>query len=282
MYNTKIVKFSSSTQTRYYSTPVLSGQERKDMIAYNKQALVDRRRLELDIMSYYGHSLPDFISEDDYLSLSDIGYSSWSDDKRASFIKSISENRSKKVIYNICRANTWDYFITLTFNQKEFDSSDYDLCVKRVGKWLNHLRRKAPDLKYIIVPELHKDNIHYHFHGLLANCGNISFVESGHFTPNGDIIYNIENYKFGFSTATKVKSTDRVSGYITKYITKELDNHLKGKRRYMASLNCEKPEVIDLNFSVNDFREYLQNLDNITYMASKQNFYNTVSYIESK
>ena len=30
-------------------------------------------------------------------------------------------------------------------------------------------------MKYIIVPELHKDKEHYHFHGLLANVDNLTF-----------------------------------------------------------------------------------------------------------
>lgn len=30
-------------------------------------------------------------------------------------------------------------------------------------------------LKYLIIPELHADKVHYHFHGLLADCGGMVF-----------------------------------------------------------------------------------------------------------
>ena len=44
----------------------------------------------------------------------------------------------------------------------------------------------------------------WHFHGLLANCDNLTFNDSGHIDKRGRIIYNLTNYKLGFSTATKV------------------------------------------------------------------------------
>ena len=36
---------------------------------------------------------------------------------------------------------------------------------KKVSKWLDHLHRIAPKIRYMVVPELHKDGA-YHFHGL--------------------------------------------------------------------------------------------------------------------
>ena len=45
-----------------------------------------------------------------------------------------------------------------------------------------------------------------------------------------------------FTTATKIESTEKVSNYITKYITKELITMSKGQHRYLYSKNLAKPQ----------------------------------------
>lgn len=173
--------------------------------------------------------------------------------------------RTKNAIYYIARSNEWDYFITLTFNREIVDSSDYDVVVKKVMTFLNNLKtRKCPDLKYLIVPEFHADGLHYHLHGLLSNTGNMQFVDSGHRTNDGMIIYNILDWSYGFTTATKIDDTGRVSSYITKYITKQTCSILKNKKRYYASRNCERAlkqyVVMDIDAFIMD------NAENITYI----------------
>ena len=152
-------------------------------------------------------------------------------EKQREHVIQSSMNRTVQKIYEISRANIWDYFLTLTFDRNKLDSSNYNLLCDKVSKWLNNLRsRYAPDLKYLIVPELHKDGKHYHFHGLLANIGNITLKYSG-IKKNGHTIYNLSNWKYGFSTVTKVIDSNKVSSYITKYITKDLCAVSKNKRR---------------------------------------------------
>ena len=86
------------------------------------------------------------------------------------------------------------------------------------------------------------DGVHYHFHALIANTGNIQFIDSG-IKHNDNIIYNIGNWKFGFTTASKVIDSARASSYITKYITKDLCSVTKYKKRYWSSRNCDRPKV---------------------------------------
>lgn len=155
----------------------------------------------------------------------------------------VSASRTISTLYEIARANVWEYFVTFTFNRQKIDSSDYDLLSDKVSKWLNNLRsRYAPDLKYLLVPELHKDGVHFHFHALIANTGNIEFVDSG-VKHKGTTLYNIGNWKFGWTTASKVIDSGRASSYITKYITKDLCCVTKYKKRYWASRNCDRPKV---------------------------------------
>ena len=155
--------------------------------------------------------------------------------------KKVSLSSTKNRIYNISRSNLWDWFITLTFDRERTDASDYDLVVRRLKIFLNNLQqRQCPDLKYLIVPEFHADNKHYHFHGLLSGCDGLRCKYSGHDTKDGQPIYNILNWTWGFTTATRVYDTQRVSSYITKYITKESCIFLKEKHRYYCSRNINR------------------------------------------
>ena len=189
--------------------------------------------------------------------------------KEISLQKSISRTISQ--IYEVSRANTWEYFITLTFNRKLLDSSDYDLLCDKVSIWFNNLKKRyAPDLKYLIVPELHADGIHYHFHGLLSNVGNIKFIDSG-IKKKGHVIYNMLNWKYGWSTATKVADTARVSSYITKYITKELCSVTKYKKRYWHSRNCNTANVKIYNLPYEEIDKIFEkNLHLLQHVSTKK------------
>jgi len=153
--------------------------------------------------------------------------------------KKTSYNRTKNKVYDYARANTWDYFLTFTFNPEQTDRYSYEETSKKMAKWFNNMRqRKAPNLKYIAVPEQHKDGA-YHFHALVSNIGEISLTDSLKRTKQGDIIYNLPNYKYGYTTATTVKDSLRASNYITKYITKEMCQ-VQNRKRYWNSKNLEQ------------------------------------------
>lgn len=199
--------------------------------------------------------------------------------KQEEHCKSVSLNRTKNKIYNIARSNTWDWFITLTFDRGITDSSDYDVVTKKLQKFLqNFQQRYSPNMKYLIVPELHKDGIHYHFHGLLSDVENMKFIFSGHYSNNKPI-YNIENWKYGFTTATRVDDTQKVSSYITKYITKASEQYLKNKKRYYASRNINKvqPEyfVIDQEDFLNTYGDRIKYAKSVTVKEANQqiNYY---------
>ena len=175
----------------------------------------------------------------------------------------VSLSRTKNNIYNIARSNLWEWFITLTFSREETDASSYDEVTKKLQTALEHIRqRKCPNMKYLIVPELHKDGKNYHFHGLLSNVDGMRFKFSGKYSKDMPI-YNILDWSYGFTTATKVTDTERVSSYITKYITKTSEHYLKEKRRYYASRNIAKAEPVYTVIDEEDFRETYA--DRITY-----------------
>lgn len=169
----------------------------------------------------------------------------------------VAQNRAKQNIYQITRANNWEWYITLTLSPDKVDRSNYDECVAAVRKWFNNVKQRyAPDFRYIIIPELHKDGKSYHFHGLLADCEGLTFVDSG-IRQKQKKVYNLQQYNLGFTNCTKVTDTRKVSAYITKYITKELQAHIKGKRRYLASNNCSRGEVTEFNIRPEEKQELL-------------------------
>ena len=193
----------------------------------------------------------------------------------------VSVKHTKNQIYKIARANTWQWFITLTFDRKQTDSSEYEIIVKRLSVFLNNLqKRKCPNLKYLIVPELHKDGKHYHFHGVLSNCDGLQFAYSGKDDNKGKPIFNVVNWKWGFTTATRVDSTERVSSYITKYITKDCAILLKNKKRYYCSHNIDLPDEEFFNIDEQDFRQTY--MDRITFVKSLDvpQAYQHVTYYE--
>jgi len=181
----------------------------------------------------------------------------------------VSANRAKNKVYRIARSNVWDWFITLTFDRKKTDASDYDIIVYRLKVFLNHLQqRKCPNMKYLIVPELHSDGEHYHFHGFLANVDNLRFKFWKADAKKGLPIYNILDWGLGYTTATRIVDSARASSYITKYISKDIDEHLKEKRRFYYSRNCR---VADEEFFLMNEEDFVKTYnDRISYVKSKK------------
>lgn len=191
-----------------------------------------------------------------------------------------SVNRTVNQIYTIARSNKWEYFVTLTINPEKLDNTDFNLISEKLNIWTNNLKKRyAPDLKYIIVPELHKDKTKWHFHGLFANIGKMPLTFSGKVCvgkfiydyvrkPYATKIYNIPLWKYGFSTATIIRDSGKASSYITKYITKDLSHILQNQHRYVASQNIKKPieQVYNIDFPELE-RVYSRYLEQINYIS---------------
>lgn len=230
-YNSRIIKYATEQQITFYKKSITREKEKNEKL---QKGIINESRTE----------------------------------KQESECKRISINQTKNRIYQLARANTWEWFITMTFDRNKTDSSDYQEIIDSLHKFLNNLRMNyAPELIYLIVPELHADGKHYHFHGLLANTGNLQFKYSGHIDhKSGRPIYNIVQWKLGFTTATRVTDTAKVSGYITKYITKECCSVLKNKKRYYVSHNINRPEIIYTVLNEEEFQAYYG--DKIKYCKS--------------
>ena len=172
-----------------------------------------------------------------------------------------SLSRTKQKIYNYAFSNDWSkgLFFTITFDPEQVDSFDYDKCYKRLHQFLKNIKDQNPDFKYIFVPEFHKSG-RIHFHGIGVNCDKLKLEDSG-IKKNGKKIYNIcsKTFKYGFTTVSKIADTQKVSSYITKYITKEMITATKGKHRYLCSRNLDTAEVE--NIMVNDKELFMKSVE---------------------
>lgn len=187
-----------------------------------------------------------------------------------------SMRRTKQVVHDLAKSNDWEYFFTLTFDPMKVDSFNYEEVTRKLSQWLKNIRKKCPKLKYIVVPEHHKSG-RWHFHGLFVNCDDLKFVDSGKKTDKGQPIYNVDNYRYGFSTAIRLSSIDAITTYITKYITKELCELTRSKKRYWASRNCDRP--IEYKYLIEGFEKDVDDMFNAEVHERKsENGYQKVRY----
>lgn len=244
MYNVKVFKYPAGWQVRVYST-VVGFHERPDKFFLNcseppSYPLWDDTLGEYVYERVSGETWfnPFTLKEEKVPMEFD------EDDVKRKKLRSISSsmNRTVNAVYKISRANVWDWFVTLTFDPDKVDSFDYQASVSKLKNWIDRMRRDCSDMGYVIVPEKHVSG-RYHFHGLFRDCDGLGFVDSGHKGKDKEIIYNVGEYKLGWSTATMIKDQSRVVKYIAKYINKDLCSVAFGKRRYWCSRNLAEPEV---------------------------------------
>lgn len=143
--------------------------------------------------------------------------------ERADFSKTENRTRGDSMkrahdrVLEIALVNQFDYFVTLTISPETCDRESPEQITKILKKWLsNQVYRN--NLKYLIIPEYHKDHKSIHFHGLMS--GDLDLKETP-LTTNGKRIYNINNWSLGYSTAIDLTGNMvAVSHYIVKYISK--------------------------------------------------------------
>lgn len=150
-----------------------------------------------------------------------------------------SIRRAKQKVFDIAAMNDFDYFITLTLDEKKIDRFDIPQIMKKLKIFLNN-NAKRHNLKYLILPEKHKDGA-IHMHGLIS--GDMQFIDSGTVQAAGyskpikletalqknipvsemHTVYNMPQWTFGFSTAIHTYGdTEHCAKYITKYVTKDV------------------------------------------------------------
>jgi len=180
--------------------------------------------------------------------------------KQDSLRKSVQ--RSKRNVLTIIRSMNLEnaLFVTLTFDNAKVNRSDFSKCCSKTRIWLQNQRKNigADNLSFLCVPELHSDLSSWHMHCILCDYGDLSLVDSNHKDKTGKTIYNIESWKYGFSTAIKIETDSmtsiKLAKYVTKYFTKESAMIAHNRHRYFSSQNIPKPIVTTWNCE-NDYEK---------------------------
>ena len=189
--------------------------------------------------------------------------------------------RSKIQLQRLVKANEEDFktFITLTFEE---NITDIEQANNKFRIWRTNIQALKKDFKYVCVPEFQKRGaVHYH---LLTNLdikkdSNIIMLQSGK-----KCMYDVKYWSYGYSSVFSMKDIN-VVGYITKYMTKDIDNRLWGKRRYFYSMNLRRPCITYLD--TDNIEEFIKYLDiagfNITYKSTYlSRFNNEIEFKEYK
>lgn len=159
--------------------------------------------------------------------------------------------RAKSRIYEIAMCNDWTHFITCTLDKNKYDRYDLPVFQKDLSQFIRDQRKKyKAEIKYLLIPEQHKDGA-WHMHGLLQGLQECMLSDYSETAPlklkkSGYKEYRDYSRKFGWCSVGIIESKERISCYITKYITKDmaaqnikLRNHL-----YYCSLGLRRAEKI--------------------------------------
>lgn len=167
-------------------------------------------------------------------------------------------SRAKSAVLSKALCNPWDYFVTLTLDASKVDRYALHDTYRHLAKWLCNLRnRRYKTLRYLIVPEPHKDGA-WHFHGLL---GGLPLEDLRPFDPSeripdrvralvlsGRQIYDWPRYReaYGWVTCEPIRDPVASACYMTKYITKSLGSDAveRGYHLYYCSTGLVGPELV--------------------------------------
>ena len=144
-----------------------------------------------------------------------------------------SLSRARRVILEKALCNPWDWFCTFTIAKDKYDRKALDAWWESFSQWLRDKRKLGHDIRYLIVPERHKDGS-WHGHGLIAGIPEDELIKFKDLAKLGMKLprklrnsnyFNWVAYqkKFGFCSLGKIVNPVAAGFYITKYITKEQD-----------------------------------------------------------
>lgn len=307
-YNVVIKKYKNSFQIKTYTLPIIGNKKKQNEIT-NQEIIntIIKKQFEKEIglsplvcktaySEYYNNLRLKITKKEiekykkrynikDYVKIKETQENTLN-------IESLKRSckRSIQKMYDIAKSNNWDLFFTLTFDKEKIDRYNYDVCKKNITEYFSYIRKRySKDLKYLGVPELHKDGA-IHFHFLVSNFPINLLTDSNLKDKNGHIIYNVKNYNLGFSTATKVVDSEKCSTYICKYISKSIKEMTQenltdekkeilitvfGKKRYFSSRNVDRPTIEKIMIPtelLNDLNEIIQEVQELEKYIKTYNY----------
>lgn len=145
----------------------------------------------------------------------------------------LAQNKIRRLVMENFDANA--KFLTLTFRDTtEIDIHSIDETRKALSSFVRKLQKEYKNFKYICVPEYQDSSgrgaVHFH---LITNL------------PYIDNEYLAGLWGWGFIRINRTDRIDRMSVYLSKYLTKySYDLRFYGKRKYITSQNLKKSQKI--------------------------------------
>lgn len=168
--------------------------------------------------------------------------------------------RAQRMIEGYALCNDWQWFGTFTLDPRYRSRSDLDGFRTDFQRFIRNERRNYPELRVLLVPELHKKGGAWHMHGLIQGLPTEALrAFSLHErlpaylrlkVRTGNAVYDWTRYRetFGFVDLEPVRNRDAAARYITKYVTKGMDSTAKhldlGKHMYYASRGLNAPVLM--------------------------------------
>ena len=157
--------------------------------------------------------------------------------------------------------NDWQYFLTVTLDDKKIDSKNHNYVIKKLRKDFAHIReRYDKEFRYLLVPELSPQNDRLHFHGLvkfgksleeLKKDGEIKYLGRNKKFKNRFYRYERFFKKYGASRLDEiVKDSPAIVYYIAAYLGKRKSDNRTidkiGSRYYYNSKGLQAASRIKL------------------------------------
>ena len=198
-----------------------------------------------------------------------------------------SRKHSEDCFFGFAFNNTWNYFITLTFDPKKVRRED-EASVKYAWKLFRQkLQYLYPQVKILMVIEKHPTSEGLHMHGLLGDCNlesvlvralnNKKYIDDSTLpnpmylkpmsTSFGDPLYNFipDFYSLGFTSIVKLRDNEhgneKMVQYMQKYMTKEQSATRYHKKSYFRTSNLDYKDKFCTYLTEEQFRELFKGRD---------------------
>lgn len=152
-------------------------------------------------------------------------------------------SRARRTVLELALCNPWKYFCAFTITGEKYNRKDLVEWHEKFTQWLRDQRKKykkaGHDFKidFLLVPEQHKDGS-WHMHGLFSDISPVLISFEEEWNMGLDVPYKLvkggffdwPDYqeKFGFCSFGSIRDKAATSFYITKYITKQLQDTAVG------------------------------------------------------
>ena len=167
-------------------------------------------------------------------------------------------SRARSIVFELASCNKWEYFVTLTIDKAKYDRYQLKEFYKAFGIFIQNLNRDNNcKVQYLLIPEQHVDGA-WHLHGLFNDIPksllkqftadmHVPYYILDKVNANHELYY-LESYqkRFGFCHFEPIKDINRISSYITKYITKDLEKSVNelGGHLYYRSRKLKRAELV--------------------------------------